>query len=101
MANRKINLYLQSAYPVRLREVHLINAPSFLDKILSLFKPLMKDKLAERVFSKKNTVQQFLSYRKCLDPHSPRRCFSAKVLVQGRAPQGIWRRCWRAEGAQW
>ncbi|XP_059479703.1 alpha-tocopherol transfer protein-like [Neocloeon triangulifer] len=60
---RKFMICGQSAYPVRLREVHLVNAPSFLDKILALFKPLMKDKLADRIHVHSNVtaLQKFLS----------------------------------------
>ncbi|KAF4527165.1 hypothetical protein B566_EDAN007183 [Ephemera danica] len=46
---RKFMICGQSAYPSRLQGIHLLNVPSYLDKFLALFKPLMKDKLADRI----------------------------------------------------
>ncbi|XP_067008098.1 alpha-tocopherol transfer protein-like [Anabrus simplex] len=40
----------QKAFPIRQRAVHIIYTPPFVDKILLLFKPLMKEKLIKRLY---------------------------------------------------
>ncbi|XP_067006985.2 alpha-tocopherol transfer protein-like [Anabrus simplex] len=40
----------QKAFPIRQKAVHIIYAPPFVDKILMLFKPFMKAKLAKRMY---------------------------------------------------
>lgn len=39
----------QGALPTRIKQIHLINSPSFIDKITALFRPFLKDKIAQRV----------------------------------------------------
>lgn len=39
----------QEAYPVKLKEVHVINVSPLVDKIVNFVKPFIKDKIKERV----------------------------------------------------
>ncbi|XP_068085424.1 alpha-tocopherol transfer protein-like [Anabrus simplex] len=41
---KKFLMIIQEAYPVRIKAIHIIYAPPFIDTILSLFKPFMKKK---------------------------------------------------------
>jgi len=43
---RKYMQYSQEAHPVRLRQIHIINVSSILDKTMALIKPLMKPEVA-------------------------------------------------------
>ncbi|CAH0384285.1 unnamed protein product [Bemisia tabaci] len=45
---KKILLTTQNAFPQRLREIHLINAPSHVDKVVTMFKFFMKPKMKNR-----------------------------------------------------
>jgi CRAL/TRIO domain len=40
---------LQDAYPQRLKQIHLFNVPNYIDKLLTLFRSLMKEKMRSRV----------------------------------------------------
>lgn len=42
---RCILLYLQECHPVRLKQVHVINTVSFMDRVLSLIKPFIQSEL--------------------------------------------------------
>ncbi|XP_046386942.1 alpha-tocopherol transfer protein-like [Ischnura elegans] len=42
---KKFMIYIQDAHPVRLKAVHLINCVPFMDKILAMVKPLMKNEM--------------------------------------------------------
>ncbi|XP_071448798.1 alpha-tocopherol transfer protein-like [Hetaerina americana] len=42
---KKFMVYIQDAHPVRLKAVHLINCVPFMDKILAMVKPLMKNEM--------------------------------------------------------
>jgi len=42
-------LFPQNGYNVRIKAMHILNAPPFTDVIVSLFKRVFKSKLAERV----------------------------------------------------
>ncbi|XP_067010293.2 alpha-tocopherol transfer protein-like isoform X1 [Anabrus simplex] len=46
---KKFLMIAQEAFPIRMKAVHAIFAPPFIDKILSLFKPFLKKKLADRI----------------------------------------------------
>ncbi|XP_064555505.1 alpha-tocopherol transfer protein isoform X2 [Drosophila montana] len=37
--------FVQEAHPVRLREVHVLNCPSYLDKVLTVVKPFIKSEV--------------------------------------------------------
>ena len=41
--------YLQEAYPQRLKEIHILDAPPFVDWILNVFRSLVKEKMRNRV----------------------------------------------------
>ncbi|XP_013184161.2 alpha-tocopherol transfer protein-like [Amyelois transitella] len=47
---KKFLICVQEAYPVKLKEVHVVNASPLVDKIVSLVKPFLKQKLRERIF---------------------------------------------------
>lgn len=37
--------FVQEAHPVRLKEIHVLNCPSFLDKVLTVVKPFIKSEV--------------------------------------------------------
>jgi len=41
--------FLQLAYPVRLRAIHMINCPSYLDRIVSVVKPFISEEVFKLV----------------------------------------------------
>ncbi|RZF32236.1 hypothetical protein LSTR_LSTR011508 [Laodelphax striatellus] len=45
---RKILHCTQEGYPQRLKEIHVINAPPYIDKIVNMFKMFMKEKMRSR-----------------------------------------------------
>ncbi|KAJ9599607.1 hypothetical protein L9F63_009924 [Diploptera punctata] len=45
---RKTLILAQEAYPQRLKEIHILNAPSFIEWILNIFRSLMKEKMRNR-----------------------------------------------------
>ncbi|KAF9805631.1 hypothetical protein SFRURICE_010038 [Spodoptera frugiperda] len=46
-ALRKYMMYTQEAMPIRLKQVHVINAPSYINKIYNLCKPFLKTEVAK------------------------------------------------------
>nr|ATY51927.1 CTD37 [Heliconius melpomene] len=46
---RKYMTYTQESIPVRLKQVHVINAPSYISKIYALCKPLLKAEVAKMI----------------------------------------------------
>ncbi|XP_045501032.1 alpha-tocopherol transfer protein-like [Colias croceus] len=46
---KKLSKYQEDAMPIRLKQVHLINAPSTIDKIFGLLKPFMKKEITELI----------------------------------------------------
>jgi len=42
-------VFLQEAYPVKLKEVHVVNISPLVDTILSIVKPFLKEKIRNRV----------------------------------------------------
>ncbi|RVE47935.1 hypothetical protein evm_007449 [Chilo suppressalis] len=47
---KKFLVCVQEAYPVKLKEVHVINVSPLVDKIVNFVKPFIKDKIKERIF---------------------------------------------------
>ncbi|XP_069687985.1 alpha-tocopherol transfer protein-like [Periplaneta americana] len=47
---RKALLCIQDAFPLRLAQVHLLNAPAFIGNIMNLFRPFLKEKLIGKFF---------------------------------------------------
>ncbi|KAK5649940.1 hypothetical protein RI129_000969 [Pyrocoelia pectoralis] len=43
---KKYMVYTQEAHPVRLKQIHIINVPPFLDKAMAFVKPLMKSEVS-------------------------------------------------------
>ncbi|XP_072938111.1 alpha-tocopherol transfer protein-like [Epargyreus clarus] len=46
---RKYMVYTQEAIPIRLKQVHVINAPSYISKIYALCKPFLKSEVAKLI----------------------------------------------------
>lgn len=46
---RKYMLYTQEAIPIRLKQVHIINAPSYIGKIHAVLKPFLKSEVAKLI----------------------------------------------------
>ncbi|RZB41008.1 alpha-tocopherol transfer protein-like [Asbolus verrucosus] len=46
---KKYMLYTQEAHPIKLKQIHVINIPSFLDRCLALLKPFMKSEVASMI----------------------------------------------------
>lgn len=46
---RKAFLIGAEAYPQRIKCIHVVNAPAFIDKFLTILKQFMKEKLRQRV----------------------------------------------------
>jgi hypothetical protein len=46
---KKYMLYTQEAHPVKLKQIHILNIPPFLDRCLALLKPFMKSEVASMV----------------------------------------------------
>lgn len=47
--SKKHLFYVQEALPVRLKDIHIINAPSWIDKALAIFKPFIKKELFDMI----------------------------------------------------
>lgn len=41
--------FLQEAYPSRLRAIHIINCPSFLDRMMAMMKPFIREEVYQMV----------------------------------------------------
>ncbi|XP_066996369.1 alpha-tocopherol transfer protein-like [Anabrus simplex] len=59
---KKLLICGQDAIPIRLKQFHLIYAPSFVDKVVALFKPYMKDKLANRIYIHSGDIDTLFRY---------------------------------------
>lgn len=46
---RALLQYVQYGLPLKLKSVHIVNAPSFVDKVLAFFKPFLKQSVFELV----------------------------------------------------
>ncbi|XP_076258482.1 alpha-tocopherol transfer protein-like isoform X2 [Rhynchophorus ferrugineus] len=75
---KKYMVYTQEAHPIKLKGIHLLNVPHFLDRCMQIVKPFMKTEVG-KMFSDKHSsasVQHnFQSYS------------------QRSTTEGIWRRC--------
>ena len=49
VAVRKFFYYLQEALPIQLKAIHVLNTVSFLDRILKIIRPFMKQEIFELV----------------------------------------------------
>ncbi|GBP00817.1 Alpha-tocopherol transfer protein-like [Eumeta japonica] len=47
---KKFLVCVQEAYPVKLKEVHVINVSPLVDKIVQFVKPFLKEKIRDRIF---------------------------------------------------
>lgn len=46
---KKYMVYTQEAHPVQLKQIHVVNVPSFIDKVLAIVKPFMRSEVAAMV----------------------------------------------------
>lgn len=46
---KKVLTAARIAYPLRISQVHIVNAPSFAEKMLAIVKPYMHEKIKNRV----------------------------------------------------
>lgn len=51
---KKFFICVQEAYPVKMKEVHVINASPLVDTIINFVKPILKEKLRERIYVHEN-----------------------------------------------
>ncbi|KAJ3641021.1 hypothetical protein Zmor_027550 [Zophobas morio] len=60
---KKILVSTIDVLPVKIKEVHVINAPSFVDSILALVKPFLKEKILKRLHFHKDlsTLHEYIS----------------------------------------
>lgn len=47
---KKYMMYTQEAHPIRLKQIHILNTPPFLDRCLALIRPFMKSEVASLVW---------------------------------------------------
>nr|CAD7257530.1 unnamed protein product [Timema shepardi] len=61
-AFRKMMLCIQDAFPMRIAQIHLINAPVILEKVMSVLTPLLKEKLVQKFFihSQLDTLYKYI-----------------------------------------
>ncbi|XP_045770429.1 clavesin-1-like [Maniola jurtina] len=62
MTLRQTLYFLQECMLVRLKEVHFINAPSFMDKLMMLLKPFMKKSLLDMIHIHETGSQELYKY---------------------------------------
>jgi hypothetical protein len=51
---KKFLVCVQEAFPVRLKEIHVINVSPLVDKIMTFVKPFLKEKIRDRIFLHSN-----------------------------------------------
>ncbi|XP_059049311.1 alpha-tocopherol transfer protein-like [Achroia grisella] len=49
-AIKRFLICIQEAYPVKLKEVHVVNVSPLVDAVLSMVKPFLKEKIKKRIF---------------------------------------------------
>ncbi|XP_026333813.1 alpha-tocopherol transfer protein-like [Hyposmocoma kahamanoa] len=47
---KKFFICVQEAYPVKLKEVHVVNVSPIIDAVITMVKPFLKDKIKKRIF---------------------------------------------------
>ncbi|CAG5047573.1 unnamed protein product [Parnassius apollo] len=52
---KKFFVCVQEAYPVKLKQIHVINVSPLVDKIVNFVKPFLKEKIRERIFLHSDT----------------------------------------------
>lgn len=59
---KKFLICVQEAYPVKLKEVHVVNVSPFVDTIVNFVKPFLKEKIRERIHihSKMDDLYKFV-----------------------------------------
>ncbi|XP_046966735.1 alpha-tocopherol transfer protein-like [Vanessa cardui] len=61
---RRLAKYQEEAMPIRLKQIHVVNAPPFIDKIYGALKPFMKKEITEMIHfhpPKSDTLYKYLS----------------------------------------
>ncbi|KAJ2949510.1 hypothetical protein O0L34_g15432 [Tuta absoluta] len=61
---KKMSKYQEDAMPIRLKQIHIVNAPPFIDKLYGLMKPFLKHEITEMIHfhgPKSDTLHQYLS----------------------------------------
>lgn len=51
--------YTQEAHPVRLRQIHIINCASYVDRIMAVVKPFMRKEVAKLVSEENKKLKKF------------------------------------------
>lgn len=54
--------FLQLAFPVRLKAIHMVNCPTYIDRIVSIVKPFISDEVFKLVRPHKASVQLLQMY---------------------------------------
>ncbi|CAK1590114.1 unnamed protein product [Parnassius mnemosyne] len=59
---KKFLICVQEAYPVKLKEVHVVNASPLVDKVVGIIKPFLKEKIKNRIFihTDLNTLYEYV-----------------------------------------
>lgn len=61
---RKLSKYQEDAMPIRLKQIHIINAPPFIDKLFSIMKPFLKQEVTNMIHfhvPKSETLYKYLN----------------------------------------
>ncbi|XP_013183792.2 alpha-tocopherol transfer protein-like [Amyelois transitella] len=61
---KKLSKYQQEAMPIRLKQIHVVNAPAFIDKIFGLLKPILRPEITQMMHfhsPKSDSLYQYLS----------------------------------------
>ncbi|CAB3244669.1 unnamed protein product [Arctia plantaginis] len=59
---KKLSKFQEDAMPIRLKEVHIVNAPPFIDKLYGLMKPFLKPKMTELIHFHSPKSQTLYNY---------------------------------------
>lgn len=63
-AARRLSKYQENAMPIRLKQVHVVNAPSIIDKIYAVLKPFIAKQITELIYfhpPNSETLYQYIS----------------------------------------
>ncbi|XP_022131088.1 alpha-tocopherol transfer protein-like [Pieris rapae] len=58
-AIKKFLICVQEAYPVKLKEVHVVNTSPVIEKVVNFVKPFLKDKIKNRIFIHSNLSELY------------------------------------------